>query len=119
MPSTAPTISPDHHIAVARGLIAAALDRGAGMPDEAALTLAEAWDALEDPGCLPELIEPVVGPAATPSALLRLARTTLRNSIPRAGSAEGALRLAAAIQHLDIALARLDGSVEDDRDGRL
>lgn len=119
MPTTTPTIRPDHPIAVARGLIAAALDLGAGMPDEAALTLSEAWDVLEEPGRLPELIEPVVGTAATPTTLLRRARTTLRNSIPAAGSAEGALRLAAAIRHLDAALARLDGSVKDAWGGHL
>lgn len=116
MPVRTTAGAPPDPIAVARGLIAAAMDRGAAMPDMVALDLADAWDALEDPTRLPDVVAADDDTSVPLTELLLRARIVLRHAIPTVQPASRALRLASAIQHLDSALSRLDGWTDGGRD---
>jgi hypothetical protein len=117
-PPQSPTATPatPDPIAVARGLIAAAMSRGAAMPDLVAFDLAGAWDDLDDPMRLPEVVPADPDPGVTPAEQLLRARIALRHAIPTIDPAPRALRLASAIRHLDAALARLDGWTDGGRE---
>ena len=107
---------PSDPVAIARGLIAAAVAEGGAMPDTAALDLAAAWDALDEPNRVPDVVHAEVEPdVALPELLLR-ARIVLRQAIPDVPGGRRALALAFAIRHLDAALARLDGWTDSGRD---
>lgn len=115
-PQASPTTgTPVDRIAVARGLIAAAIAQGSAMPDRAALDLANAWDDLDDQAALPDIVDPD-DPTATPAELLLRARIALRQAIPSIVPARRALRLASAIRNIDAALARLEGWTDGGRD---
>ena len=103
-------------IAVARGLIAAAMARSAAMPDLVSLDLAGAWDDLDDPTRLPEIVAAPDDAGITPAELLLRARIVLRHAIGTVAPAPRALRLASAIRHLDAALSRVDGWTDAGRD---
>ena len=103
------SVAPADPLAVARGLIAAAIHRGAAMPDSAALALAQAWDDLDEPPGLPSIVEPDGDQPTSPAELLLRARIALRQAIPGMKPARRALQLAAAIRHLDEALGRIEG----------
>ena len=105
---TANPVTPDP-LAVARGLIASAMHRGAAMPDSAALALAQAWDDIEDSPGPSNVVEPAGEQPATPTELLLRARIALRQAIPGVRPARRALRLASAIRHLDRALGQIEG----------
>jgi hypothetical protein len=117
-PPQSPTATPGtpDPIAVARGLIAAAMSRGAAMPDLVAFDLAGAWDDLDDPTLLPEVVPADPDHGVTPAEQLLRARIALRHAIPTINPAPRALRLASAIRHLDAALARLDGWTDGGRE---
>jgi hypothetical protein len=114
--STTATPGTPDPIAVARGLIAAAMSRGAAMPDLVAFDLAGAWDDLDVPPRLPEVVPADPDPGVTPAEQLLRARIALRHAIPTIDPVPRALRLASAIRHLDAALARLDGWTDGGRD---
>lgn len=103
---------PSDPVAIARGLIAAAVADGAVMPDTAALDVAAAWDALDEPNRVPDVVHAEVGPDVGVHELLLRARIVLREAIPAVPGGRRALALAFAIRHLDAALARLDGWTE-------
>lgn len=116
-PPQSPTATPStpDPIAVARGLIAAAMARGAAMPDLVAFDLAGAWDDLDDPTRPPEVVPADPDPGIPPAEQLLRARIALRHAIPTIDPAPRTLRLASAIRHLDAALARLDGWTDEGR----
>lgn len=103
------SVAPADPLAVARGLIAAAMQRGAAMPDTAALALAQAWDDLDESPGAPKIVEPDGDQPASPAELLLRARIALRQAIPGMTPARRALHLASAIRHLDEALGRIEG----------
>ena len=103
------SVAPADPLAVARGLMAAAMHRGAAMPDTAALALAQAWDDLDEAPGPPNIVEPDGDQHADPAELLRRARISLRQAIPGMTPARRALQLASAIRHLDEALGRIEG----------
>ena len=103
-------------VAIARGLMAAAVAEGAVMPDAAALDVAAAWDALDEPNRVPDVVPAEVGPDVGLPELLLRARIVLRRAIPDVPGGRRALALAFAIRHLDAALARLDGWTDGGRD---
>jgi hypothetical protein len=112
--SNPPTVAtatppPTDPIAVARGLIAAAVARGAAMPDMVALDLAAAWDDLDDPSGPPGMVPVDDSVQIAPTELLLRARIALRQAIHTISPARRALQLASAIRHLDSALATGDG----------
>lgn len=103
------SVAPADPLAVARGLIASAMHRGAAMPDAAALALAQAWDDLDESPGPPNIVEPDGDQPASPAELLLRARIALRQAIPAMTPARRALQLASAIRHLDEALGRIEG----------
>ncbi len=114
-PPTSPA-SPSDPVGIARGLIAAALSRGASMPDMVALDLGGAWDALEEPTVLPAIVPAEDDLTIAATELLLRARIALRQAIPTIAPARRSLRLAQAIRHLDAALSRLDGWIDGGRE---
>lgn len=103
------SVAPADPLAVARGLIASAMHRGAAMPDAAALALAQAWNDLDESPGPPNIVEPDGDPPASPAELLLRARIALRRAIPGMTPARRALQLASAIRHLGEALGRIEG----------
>ena len=105
----APAASADLQVAAARGLIVNALDRGAGLPDMYAIDLSDAFDQLDEPGELPDVVLAVQPDDVSAAELLLRARILLRQAIPEISPASRALHLSRAIRHIDSALGRLNG----------
>lgn len=99
--------APPDPIALARGLLAVALDRCEPGSDSG-LEVCAAWEELEEPGHLPEVVDVDVPPLVGPEAILQQARRVLREAIPVVAPARRALALGLTIHRIDAALRALD-----------
>lgn len=99
--------TPPDPVALGRGLLAAALDRCEAGSDSG-LEVCAAWEELEEPGRLPEVVDVDVPPLVGPEAILRQARRVLREAIPVAEPARRAVALGLSIHRIDAALRALD-----------
>ena len=109
MPNPPQASGSDLQVATARGLIVDALGRSAGLPDMYAIDLSDAFDQLDDPGALPDVVVAVEPDDVSPVELLLRARILLRQAIPEVTPTYRALQLGRAIRHIDSALGRLNG----------
>lgn len=102
-----PTAAPPDPVALARGLLAVALDRCEPGSDSG-LEVCAAWEELEEPGRLPEIVDVDVPPLVGPMAILQRARRVLREAIPVVEPARRAVALGLTIYRIDAALRALD-----------
>jgi len=89
-----------------RGLLADALRRCPPTSD-AALELCAAWEHLDEPGGLPDVVDPAVTDTVPTVTVLVAAREMLCAGIITIEPARRALALAAAARHITTALADL------------
>jgi len=101
-----PTAVPDP-VALARGLLAVALDRCEPGSDSG-LEVCAAWEELQEPGRLPEIVDVDVPSLVGPMAILQQARRVLREAIPVVEPARRAVALGLSIHRIDAALRALD-----------
>ena len=102
-----PTAAPPDPVALARGLLAVALERCEAGSDSG-LEVCAAWEELEEPGRLPEIVDVDVPPLVGPEAILQQARRVLREAIPVVEPARRAVALGLSIHRIDAALRALD-----------
>lgn len=102
-----PTARPPDPLAIARGLLAAALERCEAGSDSG-LEVCAAWEELEEPGHPPEIIGAAVPPTTGTAAILQQARRVLLKAIPTIRPAPRALALGLSIRRIDAALRALD-----------
>ena len=94
-------------IALARGLLAAALERCEAGSDSG-LQVCAAWEELEEPGHLPEIIDAAVPTIVGLAAILNQARRVLQEAIPVVQPARRALVLGLSIRRIGDALRALE-----------
>lgn len=97
-----------------RGLLADALRRCPPTSD-AALELCAAWEHLDEPGGLPDVVDPAVADTVPTVTVLITAREMLCAGILTIEPARRALALAAAARHITTALADLGRDGADTR----
>lgn len=95
-----------------RGLLAEGIRRCPPTSD-AALELCAAWEHLEERGRLPRILDPAVASTVPAAAVLGTAREMLCTAILTIEPARRALDLAAAVRHIDRALADLTRRATD------
>jgi len=94
-------------VAVARGYLAAALDRCAADSD-VALAICVAWSDLDDPGHLPDTVDPELSEDVTPLTCLEHARHALRSAIPTIEPAARCVPISASLRRLFDLITELD-----------
>lgn len=102
-----PTAQPTDPVALARGLFAAALERCEDGSDWG-LEVCQAWEELDEPGRLPDIVDVDVPPLVRPEAILQQARRVLREAIPTIQPGLRAVALGLSIRRIDAALRTLD-----------
>lgn len=97
-------------LAVARGFLAAALQR-CDPASDAALEVCAAWAELDDPGLPPGHLEVDIPAEFPPDVILATARAVLHAAIFTIVPARRVFALAWAVRHLDLAVAHLTRAV--------
>lgn len=100
-------------VAVARGLLSTAIER-CEPGSEAGLEICAAWEELEEPGTVPDVVDAATPPAAGPVELLAQARSVLLAAIPSVQPAMRAIGLGSAVQRIDAAMTALVPVVDGD-----
>lgn len=109
-PGGGPTAGHRDPLAVARGFLAAALQR-CDPTSDAALEICAAWAELDEPGIPPEQVDTDIPDVFPPDVILGIARGVLYGAIFTIIPARRVYALAWAIRHLDLAVAHLTRGV--------
>ncbi|MGV8967789.1 MAG: hypothetical protein ACOH2F_16105 [Cellulomonas sp.] len=102
---------------MARGYIAAALDRCL-LDDKVALSICGVWSDLDEPGRLPEALEPDLATGVSWLLCLEYAHDTLRSAIPSIEPVTRCAPITASLRRLHDLINELDDDPTGDEPDR-